>query len=325
LGAIGLAAATLCGGLAHGEEAAPPAPAGESLADLVHSLVAEGVARLQEALTRQVQCDPADPLQARIFADYGAIFVAGHGARHPPRCVFTSAGQVAAFQASLDARTERIDGVAVTLQTPAMKALLAAVAEAKDAGLRISPNDRNTAARRTFEVTANLWRNHFQPSLAYWVRRGRISRADARSVRKMDVRSQVLQVLKWESMGLYFSPNHAKSILYMVAAPGTSQHLSLLAFDVKQFGDPRVRAILARHGWYRTIQSDAPHFTFVGRSEATLPFWGLKAWTMGQETFWIPDTERLLAMVAVRQSPGLALQPATMTPAVTSSLAVQPQ
>jgi hypothetical protein len=80
-----------------------------------------------------------------------------------------------------------------------------------------------------------------------------------------------------------------KSILYSVAAPGASQHIFMLALDVQQFGDKRVRDILADNGWFQTVVSDLPHFTFIGVSEPELPSLGLKPVTSGGQKFWIPN------------------------------------
>ena len=97
------------------------------------------------------------------------------------------------------------------------------------------------------------------------------------------------EILRLEGKGLYFNMDFTKSILYSVAAPGTSQHLSMLAFDVKEFENAEVRSILARHGWFQTITSDLPHFTFLGVSESELPSLGLKKTTNSGRTFWIPQ------------------------------------
>ena len=100
------------------------------------------------------------------------------------------------------------------------------------------------------------------------------------------IKQQVADVLQLESQGIYFSTNFDKSILYSVAAPGTSQHLSMLAFDAKEFGNEGVRKIMAKHGWFRTVRSDQPHFTYLGYAESELPSLGLKKVSGG---FWIPD------------------------------------
>ena len=101
---------------------------------------------------------------------------------------------------------------------------------------------------------------------------------------------QVREVLNLEKRGLWFSKDLSKSILYSVAAPGTSQHISMLALDVTQFADARVRRILANHGWFQTVKSDQPHFTYLGRMEKELPQLGLRSVTIGAQVFWIPDT-----------------------------------
>jgi len=78
-------------------------------------------------------------------------------------------------------------------------------------------------------------------------------------------------------------------VLYSIAAPGTSQHIAMLAFDANEFLDQRVRAILAQHGWFQTVLSDLPHFTFLGLAEEELPGRGLKSVEVDGQTFWIPD------------------------------------
>ena len=96
-------------------------------------------------------------------------------------------------------------------------------------------------------------------------------------------------ILGLERDGIFFAKDLSKSIIYSVAPPGTSQHLSMLALDVKEYEDARVRAILAKHGWYQTVVSDLPHFTFLGVAEKDLPKLGLKMVTNADRSFWIPD------------------------------------
>ena len=92
-----------------------------------------------------------------------------------------------------------------------------------------------------------------------------------------------------EAEGIYFAKDLSKSVIYSVAPPGASQHLSLLALDVAEFNDPNVRRILSKHRWYQTVVSDLPHFTFLGISEDELPKLGLKIVTNDDREFWIPD------------------------------------
>jgi len=38
----------------------------------------------------------------------------------------------------------------------------------------------------------------------------------------------------------------------------------MLAFDVTEFQNLRVRELLGKHGWFQTVLSDLPHFYFFG-------------------------------------------------------------
>ncbi len=225
----------------------------------------------------------------RVFADYGAIFVSNNGGNLPIKCIFEDDMQVSAFQSQSNPQTENIGGIQITLQKPAMEALIEARKEAAKKGLKITPRGGSIAGSRSFADTYRLWNSRFTPALNHWVKRGKISRADAEKAKNLPIAEQVAQVLAWEEKGFYFSTAFDKSILYSVAAPGASQHIFMLALDVQQFGDKRVREILAKHGWFQTVQSDLPHFTFIGVAEKELPSLGLKSVTSGGHKFWIPN------------------------------------
>jgi len=45
----------------------------------------------------------------------------------------------------------------------------------------------------------------------------------------------------------------------------------MLAFDANEHGSAAVRAVLAKHGWFQTVASDAPHFTFLGAAKRICP------------------------------------------------------
>jgi hypothetical protein len=246
-------------------------------------------------VTRRMSLDDVCPIHTnkvaeRIFTDYGAIYVA-KDVIPPTSCVFTAEYQVQAYQSAVKPVTDTIGGVVITLQEPAMKALKEAQAEALKVNLRISPRGGSLAARRSYEDTRSLWNSRFLPGLNYWAGRGKLTKAQADEARMMPTEQQVEKVLEWESgqPPLYFSKDFSKSILYSVAAPGASQHISMLALDVQQFADKRVRAILARHGWFQTVKSDLPHFTYLGLTETELPTVGLKSVKESGQDFWIPD------------------------------------
>ena len=170
-----------------------------------------------------------------------------------------------------------------------MKALLKAREQANKEGLDITPRDGSEAARRNYEDSVRLWNTRFLPALDHWMGQGRLTAEQAARLRTLPLREQTAAVLELEKSEIYFSKDRTKSILYSVAAPGTSQHIAMLAFDVIEFQDPGVRAILAKHGWFQTVVSDHPHFTFLGLKEQDLPKHGLKNVVVDGQTFWIPN------------------------------------
>ncbi|MBC7901293.1 MAG: hypothetical protein H7070_14710, partial [Saprospiraceae bacterium] len=111
----------------------------------------------------------------------------------------------------------------------------------------------------------------------------------ADAIRELSPYKQVPEVFALEAEGIFFAKDLSKSIIYSVAPPGASQHLSLLAFDIAEFDNPDVRKILAKHFWYQTVTSDLPHFTFLGVAEDELPGSGLKKLISCEREFWVPD------------------------------------
>jgi hypothetical protein len=231
--------------------------------------------------------EDGDEVGLRILSDYGSVFVA-RGITAPPTVRFRSPAECADWQASLEVARAEIRGITVELQKPALAALQAARAEANQAQLDITPRGED-ASRRSYETTVALWRSRVEPALSHWVSAGRLSSPEAERIRALPPADQVPAVLELESRGMFFSKDFAKSILYSVAAPGTSQHLSLLALDVAEYSNPQVRAILAQHGWFQTVKSDLPHFTYLGVGEAELADLGLNDETMNGQRFWVPD------------------------------------
>jgi hypothetical protein len=232
--------------------------------------------------------DEADETGVRLLRDYGAMFVVRGGAQPPPVIVFDSEVAVRDWQAGVRTTRAELGGINIELQAPAMTALMEARTEAQAAKLDITPRGTD-AGRRSYEETVRLWQSRVNPGLTHWVNEGRLEKEEAARIRSLSPREQIPEILRLEADGLYFSTDFAKSILYSVAAPGSSQHLSMLAFDVKEHENSSVRAILSRHGWFQTITSDAPHFTFLGTTEDQLPSLGLKKTTNGGRPFWIPD------------------------------------
>ncbi|MCM3901302.1 MAG: hypothetical protein ND866_06325 [Pyrinomonadaceae bacterium] len=234
-------------------------------------------------------CPVTDVVARRILEEYGAIFLAVKKVTPPPVCVFTTEEQVTRFQGAAGFTTETIADATIELQPEAMKALLKARAEAQEENLDITPRGGAEAARRNYEDSMRLWDTRFLPALDYWLGQERLTTEQVSRLRTLPLHDQVAEVLELERSGIFFSKDLSKSILYSIAAPGTSQHIAMLALDVTEFDNPRVREILAKHGWFQTVLSDLPHFTFLGLKEKDLPKHGLKSIEADGQIFWIPN------------------------------------
>lgn len=249
--------------------------------------------RLEKRKQKLEDVCPVDTniVAARVFKDYGAMFIAAHEVQPPTKCVFADEEEVAAFQKNVSFTSQAIGGRTVELQEAAMNALDKARAAATKKGLSITPRGQN-ASRRGYADTYRIWKSRFDPALAYWVKNGKISEKDADKARKMETTDQVIQVIEWEKDSIWFSTGFNRSIFSSVAAPGTSQHLSGIALDVAEFSNKQVRAILNEHGWFQTIIDDTPHFTYLGLDEDELPERGLIPAVKDGYTFWIPNFDR---------------------------------
>lgn len=243
--------------------------------------------RLAESdLTLEKFCPQDNIFTRRILVEYGAAFVGR--AKFGETCYLEDEDEVRETQKRLGFTSQTVGGVKIELQTAAMNALLKAVAEARKQGLSITPRGGAAAARRSFEKTAEFWESRVEPGLKYWVSQKKLTPKQAEKIREMEIFEQIVAILELEEKKIFFSTQFDKSILQSVAAPGASQHNLMLALDVAQFGDLRVRRILAKHGWFQTVASDKPHFTFLGVGESELPSLGLYSVLIDGQVFWIP-------------------------------------
>ena len=235
-----------------------------------------------------------DDLAWLMLAQYGAIYVAQNGVGRPAVVRFHSQDEVSQWQSTLS--IERLDygeekyGNYVELQTGAMKAFLAARAEIEEMGLSLTPRGKD-AGRRSFDDSVSLWKSRVEPGLDHWVLLKRLPKAEAERIRALPATDQVLEILKLEAQGIFFSKDYTKTILASVAPPGASQHIALLALDLFEYENYDVRLKLAKHGWYQTIPTDLPHFTYLGVKEGKLPNLGLKRIISEQRAFWVPDVK----------------------------------
>lgn len=231
---------------------------------------------------------PTDAFKQRMLKEYGAMFVAKGGAVPPNKIVFRDEAEVSAFQSNVAKAKENIGGFELELQASAMKELIAAINEAEQNNLTITPRGMDSA-KRSYSETVGLWASRVNPGLAHWVKTEKLSETEATKIRALSPFKQVSKIFELESEGMFFSKDLSKTIVYSVAPPGTSQHLSMLAFDVSEHENPEVREILARYGWLQTVVSDLPHFTYLGVAENELSGLGLKKVNDGGRAFWLPD------------------------------------
>jgi len=234
-------------------------------------------------------------VELRLFAEYGGIFVTT--ATPPPTVVFRDAGAVESFQSSLNVRRTQIGDHEIALQSEAMDALIRAASEANDREREIAARAEDSGGR-SYDDTVRLWTRNVTRGLDHWESEGRISEESARAIRDLSPVEQIPIILELEEREqLYFGTFLNRSILYSVAAPGASQHLAMLAFDVADYKDEIVERALNRHGWFRTVANDLPHFTYLGHQEDALRQLGLKPvsheYDQRDYRFWIPDLEKL--------------------------------
>lgn len=238
-------------------------------------------------------CNTSDATEKHILMEYGAVFLADRLASIPSRFMFDNEAEVTKFQSSVKSSKETIGGVTIELQEAAMNALLNVAAEVKKKKLTLKPRGGQTGARRVFADTVEFWNNRVKDDINHWkatpnAKGKKLSDAEAKNLASLSGLVQVKEVLRLEAEGFFFSKDKKKTIFASVAAPGTSQHLFMLAVDIEEFGNGQVRKIMAENGWLQTAFSDQPHFTFLGLSENVLPSLGLESRTFGGQIFWTP-------------------------------------
>ncbi|HEX5735067.1 MAG TPA: hypothetical protein VF131_19710 [Blastocatellia bacterium] len=229
-------------------------------------------------------------VEARLLAEYGAIFLTT--ATPPPSIIFRDSAEVERFQSALQTRTFRFGEHEMELQAIAMDALTAAAGELIASGVTLTPRAADSG-RRSYDDTVGLWNRNVGRGLEHWVELGKVTADRAERIRQLSPVDQVAVILEMEDgEQIYFGTFFDRSILYSVAAPGASQHLSMLAFDAAEFQDVTVERTLARFGWHRTVVYDFPHFTYLGHPEESLHALGLRQvardFNGRSYRFWIP-------------------------------------
>lgn len=244
---------------------------------------------------REAMSKISSPVEVRLFNEYGAVFVTR--ATPPPSVIFEDEAAVERFQSTLQTRRATLGEFEIELQREAMDALVRAASEVAGEGGSLTPR-ANDSGRRSYSDTIGLWNRNVTRGLDYWLQLGRITSDQAHRIRDLNPVEQVAVILELEeSEQIYFGTFFDKSILYSVAAPGASQHLSMLAFDVAEFQSRSVEMALNRNGWFRSVAYDFPHFTYLGHDEDSLPALGLtrimRAYNSCEYFFWVPEPARI--------------------------------
>lgn len=244
---------------------------------------------------RKVRSAISSPVEERLFAEYGAVFVTT--ATPPPSIIFKDSSEVEAFQSALSIRRELVGDYEIALQSEAMSALIGAAAEMKESGGQITARSEDSGGR-SYQDTVSLWLRNVTRGLERWENLGAVTPERAQQIRALAPVEQVSVILGMEDEEqIFFGTFFDRSILYSVAAPGASQHLSLLAFDAAEYKDEEVERTLNNWGWYRTVPNDLPHFTYLGHPQPALPELGLRLtereYDQRKYGFWVPDFDVL--------------------------------
>ncbi|MFB2772522.1 D-alanyl-D-alanine carboxypeptidase family protein [Pelatocladus sp. BLCC-F211] len=75
-------------------------------------------------------------------------------------------------------------------------------------------------------------------------------------------------------------------ILGTVAPPGSSQHLWGLAIDLRVASEAQ-REALNQNGWFRTVEYDIPHWTYIGHPLDRLDEFGFENKVIGGISYWL--------------------------------------
>ena len=164
----------------------------------------------------------------------------------------------------------------------------------KEASEKKSAQSRRAAARRppgvrTATTERSGIRDFIRPQILGRKRQNFAPRR--RCAKAMPINEQVAKVLEWESRRLWFSNDFRNR--FFIRSPRPALRSIFLCSRWTSSSSPKnaVRDILAHHGWFQTVKSDLPHFTYLGLTRDELPKSGLKSVLVGGQEFWIPNLD----------------------------------
>jgi len=183
-----------------------------------------------------------------LLRAYGAPFVnLKPTIKLPKKVVFTNNQETQKFQATIT--KGKVTGTRnCYLQKSAAEALNKARSQAR---FRLKSGYGKSDCIRDFATTASFWRKYTNSRTLDLVKKGKETR-----------------------------------ILGTVAPPGASQHLWGLAIDLGVNNKKQIAA-LNQNGWYRTVEYDVPHWSYVGYPPETLLRLGFQKKIIRGTTYWV--------------------------------------
>lgn len=183
-----------------------------------------------------------------LLRAYGAPFVNLQSTiKLPKQVVFSNDGKTKKFQATIT--KGKVAGTRnCYLQKSAADALNKARSQAR---FRLKSGYGASDCIRNFATTARFWKKYTNSRTLDLVKKGKETR-----------------------------------ILGTVAPPGASQHLWGLAIDLRANSKKQIAA-LNKNGWYRTVEYDVPHWSYVGYPAEKLIQLGFKKKIIRGVTYWV--------------------------------------
>lgn len=205
--------------------------------------------RFRAALTeRLAQVPEPNSYEYILLRAYGAPFVNLESTiKLPRKLVFSNHKETIDFQDSLTIG-KVIDTRNCYLQQSAADALNKARSQVK---FRLKSGRGQSDCIRDFDTTKRFWKKYTNSRTLDLVKKGKETR-----------------------------------ILGTVAPPGASQHLWGLAIDLRVNNRKQIAA-LNKNGWYRTVEYDIPHWSYIGYPQEKLLKLGFQKKVVRGITYWV--------------------------------------
>ncbi|MCX7592815.1 MAG: D-alanyl-D-alanine carboxypeptidase family protein [Fischerella sp.] len=183
-----------------------------------------------------------------LLRAYGAAFVnQDPEIKLPPKLIFNSEQETQDFQSMLT--MAKVNGTYdCYLQKAAADALNRAKAQAI---IPLKSGYGDSDCTRSFSTTVRFWRKYANDRTLARVQQGEETK-----------------------------------ILGTVAPPGSSQHLWGIAIDLRVSNEAQKQA-LNQNGWFRTVENDIPHWTYVGYPPEKLRELGFKNKVVSGVNYWL--------------------------------------